>query len=103
MRHRGLEGSGHLRGCRDQFTVVTALPEERLRMGLLEIAGADFTTWNLRCDRQDRHTTAVTVKQPIDQMKIAGAAAPGTDRQIAGNVCVGAGGKGSDFLMADVD
>ena len=53
-------------------------------------------------DRQNRHARAVTVEQAVDQVQVAGAAASGADREVAGQMRLGAGGKGGDFFMADM-
>src|SRR5437870_10320643 len=72
-------------------------------MGLLEIIGADFAARDLRCNREDRQTAAVTVEEPVDEVKIAGAAAPGTHCELSSHVRVSAGGKGRYLLVPHMD
>jgi hypothetical protein len=64
---------------RHQFTIVTTLTEQMLRMGLLEIAAADLAAGNVRGDREDRHTAAVGVVEAIDKMQIPWSATARTD------------------------
>jgi len=63
-------GAGH------QFAIMAALPKQLLRMGFLEIAGADLARGDVRGDRQYRHSRAVTIEQPVDQVKVAGPQLP---------------------------
>jgi hypothetical protein len=53
-------------------------------------------------DRQNGNTRAMTVEQTIDEVKIAGAAAPGANSEPAGKVRLGAGCQGGNFLMAEM-
>ena len=64
--HCDLEDARHLLRLRDQFTVVTALREELIRMGLLKISAADFRAGNLRGDSQDRYAAPMAIVQAID-------------------------------------
>src|SRR5260370_21990716 len=72
-------------------------------MRLLEIAGTDPAAWNMPRDCKHCHGPSMTIEQPVDEMKVAGTATAGTDGKPAGDVRIGARGKGCDFLMADVD
>jgi hypothetical protein len=45
----------------------------------------------------------MAIKEPVDEMKVARTATAGADGKLAGNVRVGAGGKGRHFLVADVN
>src|SRR5207245_1727330 len=90
--HRNLEDAGHLFGLRHHLTVVAALGEQMLRMGLLKVAASDLRAWNVRGDGEHRDATAVTVVEPVDQMEVPGAATSGADRQPAGEMRVRAGG-----------
>ena len=47
-----LEDARHLIGDRNEFTVVTALSKEILRMRLLKIAAADLGRWDVRGDSE---------------------------------------------------
>src|SRR5580704_3813192 len=101
--HRGLQRPGHLGRSRNQLAIVTAFPEQKFRMGFLEIIRADFAARNVRRNRQDWHTAAMAVEEPVDEVKVARTATPGTDRKLTGNVRVSAGGEGRDFLVTNVD
>jgi hypothetical protein len=72
-------------------------------MGLMEITGTDFAAWNLRCNHEDRHAAAMTVEEPIDEVKVAGTATPCADGQLASDGRIGAGRERRHFLVADVD
>lgn len=63
--HGDFEYAGHLLRLRDQFTVMAALCEQVLRMGLLKIATPDFRTGDLRGDGQDGYAAAVAIVQPV--------------------------------------
>src|SRR5580704_4806843 len=82
-----------------QLAIVTALPKQRVRMGLLEIAAANFRTRNLRRKRQHRHARAVTVEKAVDQMQIARATASGADGKISGQMRLRAGGESSRLFV----
>src|SRR5258707_10625076 len=72
-------------------------------MRLLEIVGTDLGAWYMRRNRKNRHRASLAVVESVDEMKIAGTAAPGEDCKLAGDVRVRARGKGRHFLVADVD
>ena len=97
------EGARHLLRIGHQFAIVAAFLEQRLRMGLLEIAGADLRRRNLRGDRQHRHPRAVAIKQAVDQMQIARSAAAGADREFAGQMRFGAGRESGNLFMPDMN
>jgi len=54
---------GHLVGARDQFAIMAALLEQRLRMRFLEIPGADLGRGDLRGDGEHRHPRSVTIEE----------------------------------------
>ena len=81
---------------------MAALLEQRLRMGLLEIAGADLGRRDLRGYGEHRRARAVAVEQPIDQVQIAGTTTAGADGEGTGEVGFGAGSEGGDLLVPDV-
>jgi len=54
-------------------------------------------------DRQHRHAAALAVEQPVDQVKVAGAAAACAHGQLAGHVGLGAGSEGRAFLVPHVN
>ena len=99
---RDLQNAGHLVGPRDQLTIVTALLEQVLRMGFLEISGADLGRRDLRRNRKHRHARAVTIEQAIDEVQIAGSAAAGADRELSCQVRLGAGRESRDLLVPDM-
>ncbi len=55
LPNRDLQYSGHLVGPRDQLAIMTALLEQSLRMGFLEISGADLGRRDLRRNGKHRH------------------------------------------------
>jgi len=57
----------------------------------------------MRRNRQHRHRAAMTIKQPIYQMKIPRPATPGADGKLAANVRIGARRERRHFLVADVN
>ena len=65
---------------------MAALREEMFRMRFLKIAAANFLTWNLRGDGDNRDTAAVTIVKSVDQMQIAGAATSRADGEATGEV-----------------
>src|SRR6516164_6473657 len=68
-------------------------------MRLLEIATADFDARNLRGDRENRHARTVSIKQTVDQMQVARTATAGANGERAGQMSLGAGGKGGGLLV----
>jgi hypothetical protein len=77
--------------------------EQRLWVGFLEIASADLCRRNVRGDDKDRHAGAVAIKQTIDEVQVAGSAAAGADRKIAGQMRLGSRRKGRDLFVPHVD
>ncbi len=100
---RGLDRPGHLPGAGDQFAVVAAFLEEVLRVGLLEVAGADLGRGNVRRDRQHGQARAMAVEQPVDEVQIARPAAAGADRQGVGQMGLGPGREGGHLLVTHVN
>src|SRR4029077_12416283 len=101
LANRRFDDSRYLNRIRDQLDVVAAFLEERLRMGFLKIAGTNLGTGNMRRDGHHRHAVAMAIKEAIDQMQIAGAAAPGAYSELARQLRLRAGGKRRDFLVPD--
>ena len=93
----------HLLGFGDQLAIVAAFLEKHFRVRLLEIPGADLRRRYLRRDRQHRHARPVAIEQAVDQMQIAGSAAPGADRELARQMRFGARCKSGDLLMPDMN
>jgi hypothetical protein len=52
---------------------------------------------------ENRHGAAMAIEQAVDEVKVARAATPGADSELAGDVRLGAGGEGRHFLVADVN
>src|SRR5216684_2694746 len=96
---RDLQNAGHLFGPRDQLTIVTALLEQHLRMGFLEISGAELGRRDLRRNGKHRYARPLTIEQAIDQVQIARAAAPGADRKLSCQMRFGTGRESRDFLV----
>ena len=82
---------------------MTALAEQLLRMGLLEIAAADLAGRNLRGDGQHRSAAAVGVEQAVDEMEVARTAGSGADGKLARDLRFARGREGSHLLMPDVN
>jgi len=78
---------------------MAALPEQGLRMRLLEIPAPDLGRRDLGRNRGHRHAAAMRVEQPVDEMQIAGAAGAGADRQLAGHLRFAGSGEGGHFLV----
>src|SRR6185436_12942268 len=74
-----------------------------LRMGLLEISTPELMARDLRRDGQHRHSTAMAIVEPVDQVQIARATASDTDRQLSGEMGLGSGGERRRLLVADGD
>ena len=101
--NRLFEDARHLVGVGDELDIMRALGEELLGMRFLEVGAADLGARDLGGDRQHRHAAAVAVEQSVDQMQVAGAAASGADGELAGEMCLGAGGKGGGLLVPHMD
>ena len=103
VNHRFTHGDGqHLRNLfrgGDQLAVVAAFAEQFLRMGLLKIAAADFAGGDVGGNGQYRYMVTMTVKQTVDQMQVTRSAGTGADRQLAGQLRLGAGGESSDLFV----
>ena len=75
LEDRRLQGelgdAGHLAGGGDQGAVVRAAGEDRLGVGLLEVAAADLGAGDVGGDGEDRRRVALAVVQPVDQVQAA--------------------------------
>src|SRR5262249_33644722 len=69
----------------------------------LKVVGADFRGRNVSGDRQDRHTRTVAVEQAVDQVQVTRSATAGADREVSGQVRLGAGSERGHLLVPDVD
>ena len=106
LEDRGLQGElgdpGHLRGRRHQADVVGAPGEDRIRVGLLEVAAADLGAGDVRRDREDRRAVALAVVEPVQQVQAARAGRAEHRGRAARDLGVRAGGEGARLLVADV-
>ena len=80
--HRDLQEPRQLLRDADQLGVDAALAEQLLRVGLLEVAGADLRPRDVRGERQHRNPAALGVEQAVDQVQVARAAARRADREL---------------------
>src|SRR6266850_6229425 len=87
----------------NQLAVMAAFGEELFRVGFLKVSATYLVTWNLGRDSQHRHTTALTIVEPIDQMHVARPAATRADGKASGQVCFGAGGKRCCLFMPNMN
>ena len=101
--HRDLQHAGHLLRLRDQFTIMTALTEELIRMSLLKVSTSDFTARNLRGDGEDGDAAPMAIVEAIDEVQVARSAASGAHRQFASEVGLGAGSECGHLFMAHVN
>jgi hypothetical protein len=69
------------------------------RVRFLEVAGADFAAWDLRGDRKNRHPVPMAIEQAINKMEVARTATAGADRELSGELGLGARRETSYFLM----
>ncbi len=99
---RGLDCSRHLLGGRNQLAIAAAFAEQLVGVGLLKITGADLGRGNVGGDRNDRHARALAVVEAVDQVQVTRAAAAGADRELAGDMRLGTGGKSGDLLVAQM-
>ncbi len=98
--HGAVEDLRQLLGLGHQLDVVTAFLEQDFRVGGLEIVDADFAARDVRGDRQDRRAAAMAVEQAVDHVQVARPATAHADRQLAGQLGLGAGGRGASLFMA---
>ena len=80
---------------------MAALCKEMFWMCPLEIAAAYLRTRNLRCDRKDGNSAAMTIVKTVDQMQIAWTSTSGTHGQLFGQVRFSAGGERRRFFVSD--
>ena len=80
---------------------MAALREQMFRMRLLEITAADFRARNLRGDRKHRHTAAMTIVKPIDEMEIARPTASRAHSELSGQLRFRAGSERRRFFVSN--
>ena len=93
----------HLVRRGDQLDPRRALGEQRRRVGLLEVGGADLGRRDVRGDRQHRRAGAVRVVEAVDEVGVARPAAARADRELPGQLGLGRGGERGGLLVVDVD
>jgi hypothetical protein len=71
-------------------------------MGRLKIGAADLRARDVRRDRQHRHARPVAVEEAVDQVEITGTATARADRELSGEMRLGAGREGRGLLVAHV-
>jgi hypothetical protein len=101
--HGAMEDLRHLLRTGNQLDVVAAFGEQAFGMGGLEVVDADLLARNMGGDRQHRHAAAMAVVEPVDEVQVAGPAAAGADRELAGEMRLGAGGEGRGLLVPHMD
>ena len=69
----------------------------------LKIVDADFAARDMGRDGKNRHAAAVAIEQTVDQMQIARTAAAGANRELAGEMRLGAGREGGALLVPHMD
>lgn len=84
---------------RNELTVVTAILENVLWLGLLEVVAGDFLAGNLCGNSQHRHAIAMAIVQAIEEVRVPWSAAAGTHRKIAGQVRLSPGRKRGCFFI----
>ena len=79
---------------------MAAFFEQSLRVCLLEVFGTNLSARDLRGNRQNRNTVAVTIEESVDQMEVAGSATTGAHGKTASHSSIGARREGGHFLVA---
>lgn len=69
----------------------------------LKIVDADLAAWDMRRNGENRRAAALTVEQAVDVVEIARTATAGADRELAGDLRLGAGGESGAFFMPYVN
>jgi hypothetical protein len=88
---------------RNEFTIVTALSKQMLRVRLLKIIAADFVTGDLRGKGEHRNTASVTVIKAVDQVQVAWAATSRAHGQLAREMGLCTRGEGGGFFVSHVN
>src|SRR5207253_7149905 len=81
---------------------LAAFLEVDFRMGGLEEIDADLAARDMCGNCQYRNAAPLAVEQTVDQVKIARTAAAGTDRQLAGQMRLGADRKSTRLNSSHV-
>src|SRR5580658_1442697 len=98
----GFQNARHLVGVGDKLAVVAALREDMFRVGLLKVCAANLPTRDMCGNSEYWNTVALTVVKPINQMHVAGPAAPCAHRQFPREMRFGSRSKSSHLFMPDV-
>ena len=92
-----------LRRLRHRFAKVTAVLEQDVGAGLLEIACAKLRAGNLGGDRQHRQAAAVAVVEAVYEVHVARPTAARAHRQLARHVRVRPRGERRHLLVTDAN
>src|SRR5271154_2344220 len=103
LADRDLEDARHLIGAGDEFAIVAALPEQRLWMRLLKVAGTDLRRRDLRRDSENGHARTVAVEEAIDEVQVPRTATAGAHGEIPRQMRLRACREGGDLLVPDMD
>ena len=71
-------------------------------MGLLEIVATDLCAGYMRGDSKDGYTAALTIKEPVDEMQVAGTTTCCANGEFSGEVSLRSGCEGCGFFVPDV-
>src|SRR5699024_5670745 len=92
---------GELTDVADVFDIHAAFTEEFLRMGFLEVPGADFLGRDMGGDGQHWHTRTLGVEEPIDQVEVPWSGRSCGHRELSGYFGFSGCRKCARFLVAD--
>ena len=101
--HGAQQDLRQLVGVAHHLGVMAALLEQMLGMRCLEVIDADLAARYVRRNREHGHVVAMNVEQAVDEVKVAGTAAAGADRELSREVGLGAGREGGVLFMAKVN
>jgi hypothetical protein len=82
---------------------MTAFFEENLWVSFLKVFRTDLCAWDVRGDREYRHTIAMAIEKSVDEMQVPRSATPGADRERAGDGGIGACSERRDFFVTHRD
>src|SRR5882672_11935508 len=98
----GLQDARHLFGIGDELAIMTALRKEIFGISLLKVSATNLPTRNMWGNGEYWNTVALTIVKAIDQMHVAGPAAPSTHCQCSREMRFGSGGKSPRLLIPHV-
>src|SRR5215216_2771906 len=100
--HCNLKDPRNLISVGNQLTILTALPEQKLRVSLLKVSAPDFSYGNMCCNCQDRHPATIAIVESINQVRVSRSAAPSAYSKFSCEVRFGSSCEGGSLLMANV-